>query len=210
MYQDLFGEGSFTGKGIYDVAVFERALQGVFEENRILSHDLLEGCYVRSSLLSDVLLYEEHPTQYYADVKRRHRWIRGDWQIGAWMLPFITAANGQINSNKLSALSRWKIADNLRRSLLPLTLVLLLLLGWTILGRPWFWTITVAIFMLSQPVATVAWQLIHKPAGLRFSTHLTEAGTHLGDICAALSRSLRSCLLKLINTAMQLYEPIGA
>ncbi len=182
VYQDLFGEGSFTGKGIYDVAVFEQALQGVFEENRILSHDLLEGCYVRSGLLSDVLLYEEHPTQYFADVKRRHRWIRGDWQIGAWMLPFVTGGNGRINSNKLSALSRWKIADNLRRSLLPLSLLLLLLSGWTVLNRPWFWTLTVVIFMLLQPVAIVVWQLIHKPTGLRFSTHLMEAGTYLRGI----------------------------
>ena len=83
VYQDLFGEGSFTGKGIYEVDAFEQALGGRFPENRILSHDLLEGCYVRSGSLSDVPLYEEYPSRYSADVSRRHRWIRGDWQIAA-------------------------------------------------------------------------------------------------------------------------------
>ena len=87
VYQDLFGEGSFIGKGIYDVDAFERALNGRFPENRILSHDLLEGCYARAGLLSDVQLYEEYPSRYSADVSRRHRWIRGDWQIARWLLP---------------------------------------------------------------------------------------------------------------------------
>src|SRR4030067_305860 len=85
VYQDLFGEGSFIGKGIYDVDAFERALKGRFPENRILSHDLLEGCYARAGLLSDVQLYEEYPSRYDADVSRRHRWIRGDWQLLQWL-----------------------------------------------------------------------------------------------------------------------------
>ena len=87
VYQDLFHEGSFIGKGIYDVDAFERALKGRFPENRILSHDLVEGCYARAGLLSDVQLYEEYPSRYSADVSRRHRWIRGDWQIARWLLP---------------------------------------------------------------------------------------------------------------------------
>jgi hypothetical protein len=84
IYQDLFREGSFTGKGIYEVDAFERTLGGCFPENRILSHDLLEGCYTRAGTLSDVPLYEEYPSRYSADVSRRHRWIRGDWQIAQW------------------------------------------------------------------------------------------------------------------------------
>ncbi|MCK7577298.1 MAG: hypothetical protein MZV65_16635 [Chromatiales bacterium] len=87
VYQDVFGEGSFIGKGIYDVDAFEQALNGRFPENQILSHDLIEGCYARSGLLSDVQLYEEYPSRYSADVSRRHRWIRGDWQIVRWLLP---------------------------------------------------------------------------------------------------------------------------
>jgi cyclic beta-1,2-glucan synthetase len=87
VYQDLFQEGSFIGKGIYEVDAFERALNGRFPENRILSHDLLEGCYARAGLLSDVQLYEEYPSRYSADVSRRYRWIRGDWHIARWLLP---------------------------------------------------------------------------------------------------------------------------
>src|ERR1035438_5182396 len=81
VYQDLFGEGSFIGKGIYDVDAFEQALKGRFPDNRILSHDLVEGCYARCGLLTDVQVYEEYPARYSADVSRRHRWIRGDWQL---------------------------------------------------------------------------------------------------------------------------------
>ena len=81
VYQDIFGEGSFIGKGIYDIDAFEAALNGYLPENKILSHDLIEGCYARSGLISDAHLYEEYPLNYRADVSRRHRWIRGDWQI---------------------------------------------------------------------------------------------------------------------------------
>src|SRR6185503_7670662 len=87
VYQDMFGEGSFVGKGIYDVDAFRRSLEGKLPENRILSHDLIEGCYARSGLISDVQLYEDTPSRYSADVSRRHRWIRGDYQIAQWALP---------------------------------------------------------------------------------------------------------------------------
>jgi hypothetical protein len=94
VYQDLFGEGSFIGKGIYDVDAFEHACKGRFPDNCILSHDLLEGCYARSGLLSDVLLYEDYPASYASDVRRHERWIRGDWQIASWLLPRVPAAEG--------------------------------------------------------------------------------------------------------------------
>ena len=94
VYQDVFGEGSFIGKGIYDVDAFELSLKGRFPENRILSHDLLEGCYARAGLLSDVELIESDPSLYSADVKRRQRWIRGDWQIAGWLLPSVPSADG--------------------------------------------------------------------------------------------------------------------
>ena len=87
VYQDLFGEGSFIGKGIYDVDAFDLAVGGRFPENRILSHDLLEGCYARAGLLTDVQVYEEYPSRYDEDVRRRYRWIRGDWQLWRWLLP---------------------------------------------------------------------------------------------------------------------------
>lgn len=181
VYQDLFGEGSFIGKGIYDVKVFEEAVNRRLPENRILSHDLLEGCYARSGLLSDVYLYEEGPSQYQTDVQRRHRWIRGDWQIGAWMLPFIMGRDGRAIANRLSALSRWKIFDNLRRSLIPLSLLLLLALGWSLLPLPWFWTSAVALILLLPVLAAALWQLLNKPKDLTLKAHLTETGASLRD-----------------------------
>ncbi len=182
VYQDLFGEGSFIGKGIYDVDIFEKAVNDKFQDNRILSHDLLEGVYARAGLLSDVLLYEENPSKYGIDVRRRHRWIRGDWQIGAWMFPFVSNPQGKLTKNPLSTLSRWKIMDNLRRSLLPVSLILLLLLGWSILPFPWFWTATVTIIILFAVMAAAGWQLINKPKDLDFKAHLAEVGKSVQSI----------------------------
>jgi hypothetical protein len=114
VYQDWFQEGSFIGKGIYDVAAFEQALAGRLPENAILSHDLLEGCYARSGLLTDVQLYEEYPTCYSADLSRRYRWMRGDWQVAGWLLPRVPDRDGHQRKNPLSKLSHWKFRD-LRR-----------------------------------------------------------------------------------------------
>ena len=172
VYQDLFAEGSFIGKGIYDVDAFERALKGRFPENRILSHDLLEGCYARSGLLSDVQLYEEYPSQYSADVSRRRRWIRGDWQLVPWLLPRVPGSSGRRQKNPLSALSLWKLFDNLRRSLIPAALTLLLLLGWTVLSPLWFWTPSVIGIILIPHLVTGVLDLLHKPSDVRLSQHL--------------------------------------
>lgn len=176
VYQDLFSEGSFIGKGIYDVEVFEQALSEVFPENRILSHDLLEGCYTRSGLLSDVFLYEHNPLEYDTDVKRHHRWIRGDWQIAAWILPFVPGSKGRVVKNTLSVLSKWKIFDNLRRSLLPISLLALLLIGWSILPFPWLWTLISSIIVLLPAIIASGWQLIKKPGDLSIKAHVTDVG----------------------------------
>ena len=152
VYQDVFGEGSFIGKGIYDVDAFERALSGRLPEDRILSHDLLEGCYARAGLLSDVQLYEEYPSRYSEDVSRRYRWIRGDWQLAGWLRQRVPGPNGRREKNPLSGLSQWKIFDNLRRSVVPVALTLLLLLGWTALSPPWFWTLCVIGIILIPSV----------------------------------------------------------
>lgn len=183
VYQDLFGEGSYIGKGIYDVDIFEQALDNEFQENRILSHDLLEGCYCRSGLLSNVVLYDESPAKYEADIKRQHRWIRGDWQIGAWMMPIVSNSKGQLTANKLSMLSRWKIMDNLRRSLLPLSLMLLLLAGWFILPFPWFWTLTVTFIVLLAVMAAAGWQLLNRPDDISVKAHLHDTAVLIRDIC---------------------------
>jgi cellobiose phosphorylase len=148
VYQDLFAEGSFIGKGIYEVDMFERVLEHRFPDNRILSHDLLEGCYARSGLLSDVEVFENSPTRYRDDARRRHRWIRGDWQLASWLLPWVPDAEGNRVRNPLGALSRWKILDNLRRSLVAPAWFGLLLIGWAALDVPWRWTgLVVALWL---------------------------------------------------------------
>lgn len=174
VYQDLFGQGSFIGKGIYDVAVFEQAMDRAFPENRILSHDLLEGCYVRSGLVSDVFLYDDNPAIYESDIKRSHRWIRGDWQIAAWMLPLVQNSHHILVKNRLSALSKWKIIDNLRRSLLPIALLSLLLMGWFVLPYPWLWTLVVTLIILLAAMAAAGWQMVHKPKDISLKNHLFE------------------------------------
>ena len=172
VYQDLFGEGSFIGKGIYEVDAFERTLKGRFPENRILSHDLLEGCYVRSGLLSDVMLYEEYPSRYNADVTRRHRWIRGDWQLVRWLLPNVPGPDAHLQKNPLSWLSQWKIFDNLRRSLVPAALTLLLLSGWTVLPSAWFWTLSVLGIILIPSLIASLLEVLQKPGDVLLSQHL--------------------------------------
>ncbi len=163
VYQDLFCEGSFIGKGIYDVDAFERVLGDRFPENRILSHDLLEGCYVRAGLLSDVQLYEEYPTEYSMDVSRRHRWIRGDWQIARWILPSVPASQGKKERNTLPVLCRWKLFDNLRRSVTPAALTLLLLSGWTLFSTPWFWTFAVAGLLFFPALLSLSVNVLNVP-----------------------------------------------
>jgi cyclic beta-1,2-glucan synthetase len=118
VYQDLFAEGSYVGKGIYDVDAFRQATAGRFPENLILSHDLVESGYARSALVTDVELHEDHPASFTAEMSRRHRWIRGDWQIAGWLLPRVLGTVRKARApNTLTAIAWWKIFDNLRRSL---------------------------------------------------------------------------------------------
>jgi len=184
VYQDLFGQGSFIGKGIYDVDAFERALKERFPENRILSHDLVEGFYARAGLLSDVPLYEEYPSRYSTDVSRRHRWIRGDWQIARWLLPGIPGPDARPQKNPLSMLSRWKIFDNLRRSLTAAALTLLMLLGWTLLPAAWFWTLAALGIILLPALMAVALNVLQKPGDVTLGQHLAAAARSARRHCA--------------------------
>lgn len=177
VYQDLFGEGSFIGKGIYDIDAFEQVLAGRLPENLVLSHDLLEGCYARSGLLSDVELVEDAPSRYDADVRRRHRWMRGDWQIAGWLLPRLRLPTQAAPvPNPLSALSRLKILDNLRRSLVPLALCLVFVLGWALLRPPWLWTLAGLAVVFLPGLAGVLTDLVRKPAELPWPRHLAAVG----------------------------------
>jgi cyclic beta-1,2-glucan synthetase len=135
VYQDLSGEGSYQGKGIYDVHAFSRLLSERFPEGWVLSHDLLEGAHVRVGLASDIELFDDFPPGYQGYSSRAHRWIRGDWQIAAWLLPWVPQLAGGRGRNPLSLIDRWKILDNLRRSLLPAASLGLLLLSWLISPR---------------------------------------------------------------------------
>lgn len=187
IYQDLFREGSFIGKGIYDVDAFESALHGRFPENAILSHDLLESCHARSALVSDVELYERHPHRYDVDIDRRHRWIRGDWQVTQWLLPRVPGPDARWIDNPLSALSLWKIFDNLRRSLVPVGLILFMVSTWLLLPEiGGYGALLVAAMILIPGWLAAVVQALRKPHDLPWSMHLREVtgsfGRHLGQI----------------------------
>ncbi|MEO5813315.1 MAG: glucoamylase family protein, partial [Rhodanobacter sp.] len=175
VYQDVFREGSFIGKGIYDVDAFELTLAGRFPENRILSHDLVEGCHARSGLLSDVQIFEEYPARYSADIKRRHRWIRGDWQLLPWLLPWAPTAHDGWRRNALTALSRWKILDNLRRSLVPTALLALLVFGWLWVTSVVSWTLAVLAMVLVPPLLAALLDLMQKSHDVQLGQHLRSS-----------------------------------
>ena len=176
VYQDVFGEGSFIGKGIYDVDAFERALNGRFPEDRILSHDLLEGCYARAGLLSDVQLYEEYPVPLQRGceppVSLDSRRLAARRMVAASASPDPTARR---EKNSLSGLSQWKIFDNLRRSVVPVALTLLLLLGWMALSPAWFWTLSVIGIILIPSLSAAIVELLHKPKDVTLGQHLDAA-----------------------------------
>ncbi|HJT32324.1 MAG TPA: glucoamylase family protein, partial [Pirellulales bacterium] len=185
VYQDLFGRGSFIGKGIYDVDAFEAAVGQTFPENQILSHDLIEGNYARCGLATDIELVDDFPARYHAYARREHRWVRGDWQLLPWLSTIFRSTKEHapcrerppwrsVNSESTSVrnarnategvpyidrgpaalplVERWKVFDNLRRSLVPPSLLLLLILGWTLdASTAWFWT-AVALAVLALPL----------------------------------------------------------
>ncbi|XZE19747.1 GH36-type glycosyl hydrolase domain-containing protein [Pirellulaceae bacterium SH449] len=181
VYQDLFHEGSFIGKGIYDVDAFAATTEKRFLENQILSHDLLEGCYARCGLVSDIQVYESYPNRYLSDVSRRHRWTRGDWQISGWGLPYILGPKNRCERNPLSLLSRWKILDNLRRSLLPCGLLLLLILGWLTTPPAWIWTGFVLAIVLIPAVLLSLFSAYRKAVDVPVWAHYRDVGNALSN-----------------------------
>ncbi|MBN1594457.1 cyclic beta 1-2 glucan synthetase [candidate division FCPU426 bacterium] len=202
-YQDLFQEGSFVGKGIYEAAVFQKVLAQRLPENRILSHDLLEGGYVRSGLVSDVVLYENYPNNYLADAKRRYRWIRGDWQIARWLMPTVPGCKG-VMRNALRMLYRWKIFDNLRRSLVGPATIALLLLGWLSGYRAALITMGVGLVYFLPPVLNACFAFVfRKMRELSFETHGR-------DTLQNLVRHLVMAWLGLAFLAFEVYCSLGA
>jgi cyclic beta-1,2-glucan synthetase len=172
VYQDLFGEGIYTGKGLYDVDVFEEALNGRVPENSLLSHDLFESIFARTALVSDIEFLDDYPAYYDTFAMRQHRWTRGDWQIAGWLRRRVRDADGHKQPNYISAISRWKILDNLRRSLLAPAIILLLLAGWTILpGSAWAWTLFALVTLAFPVYAHVTAGLLIHPRGVPWTSH---------------------------------------
>ncbi len=206
VYQDLFGSGNYIGKAIYSVDACLAVLDGTFAENQLLSHDLLEGSYARAGQLTDVQLLEDFPSGYDAYAQRQHRWIRGDWQIAEWVLPWVTGPAGRPIGNPLPLIARWKFLDNLRVSVVPLAATLLMILGWTVLpGRPLFWTVAALLpIMLPEFTGLVLNSGVH-PVGEPWLAYLRNVWR---DAFLGLSRALYLMALLLFEAGNNL-DAIG-
>ena len=170
VYQDLYGEGIFVGKGIYEVDTLHRVLDRRFPRNALLSHDLIEGAYARAGLVSDIQVIEDYPSHYNAHNRRKHRWLRGDWQIAEWINSRVPEESGQMVPNPLSVVSRWKILDNLRRSMVEPASFLLLLLGWLYLpGGPVRWTLATIAILFLPAACQLVFGLVNAVAQGKFS-----------------------------------------
>ncbi|UVC10461.1 protein ndvB [Rhizobium sp. TH2] len=183
IYQDLFGEGSFTGKGLYHVDAFQAALEGRIEENTVLSHDLLEGSFARSGLVTDLAFIEDFPVRYEVEASRQHRWARGDWQL----LPYIFGGKANV-----TALSRFKMLDNLRRSLMPGTWIVASLLGWCLLGPApaalWQMILIAALFV--GPVISLFTGVVPRQVGVSPESHARALINDVIDLMAQMGLSI--------------------
>lgn len=178
LYQDLFDEGSFTGKGLYDVDAFARATEGRIPENTVLSHDLFEGALARAALVTDVQVIEDFPIRYHVDAARQHRWIRGDWQL----LPFILSRH-----SGLDGLARFKMVDNLRRSLLPAAWIAGSVAGWLALdpGAAWLWQGLLVLTLFMGPVMGFNAGVVPGHPSVSTHRHLRVLGAEAVDVLSA-------------------------
>ena len=181
VYQDLFGEGSYSGKGIYDVDAFETALAGRVPDNAMLSHDLFEGVFARSGLVTDIEVIEEFPARYDVAAARHHRWARGDWQLLPWVLGLFKGPLG----GDVPAIGFWKMFDNLRRTLSPAAAIVALLAGWTLpLPGAFAWTAFVLLVLALPTLLPVAAALLPRHAGITTRSHLGALATDIGIAAA--------------------------
>ena len=191
VYQDLFGEGSYAGKGIYDVDAFEAALAGRVPESTLLSHDLFEGVFARAGLASDVEVVEEFPSRYDAAALRHHRWARGDWQLLPWILG--KGARADPVNGALSALGRWKMLDNLRRTLSAPAAILALLAGWALrFDAALVWTAFILTTIMLPTLVPVIGAVVPRHAGITVRSHLRALGA---DLWLALTLSALTVVL---------------
>ena len=202
-YQDLFGEGIFTGKGIYEVETLHAVLDRRFPRNALLSHDLIEGAYARAGLATDIELIDDYPSHYSAYSRRKHRWVRGDWQIVQWIFSRVPEESGRRVRNPISDISRWKVFDNLRRSLVDPFLFLLFVTGWMWLpGGPLYWTI-VSLLLLVFPT------LVQLGFGLGRALASGRKGG-AGEALAGFGRAMLVVLLNLVFLPHQTLLAIDA
>ncbi len=177
VYQDLFGEGSYTGKGIYDVDAFEAVLEGRVPENALLSHDLFEGLFARAGLVTDIDLFEEFPNNYEVAVRRNHRWVRGDWQLLPWILGRAGSQSGNKQRARIPAPGRWKMLDNLRRSLFAPSSFLLGVAAWTLPNvSALLWTSLFVAAIALPSFMPVLDGLIPRRQGFSKRSHLRATG----------------------------------
>ncbi|HVF49440.1 MAG TPA: glucoamylase family protein [Pyrinomonadaceae bacterium] len=199
VYQDLFGEGSYTGKGLYEVDAFERALNDRVPENSLLSHDLFEGLYARCALVTDIELLDDYPARYDTYAMRQHRWTRGDWQIARWLLPRVPDAARRPVRNRLPLISRWKILDNLRRTLAAPAALLWLLMAWTLVGGPpALWSLFILVVLAFPVYAHLTTSLLMHPRG-------TSLSGHFRSVWADTLTNTRQVALTLVFLAHQAY-----
>ena len=202
-YQDLFGEGIFTGKGLYDVDAFRASVDGRVPDDALLSHDLFEGLYARTALVSDVEVVDDYPANVLAHARRQHRWVRGDWQILAWLFPVVPTHEG-FAKNTLPLLSQWKILDNLRRSLVAPSLLALFGAAWTVLpGLPFVWTL--------GGLAVVGFPLLASLAQLLRGSRADEpARVHVRGVVEDLSTAFAQAVLTLVFLPYHAWEMVHA
>ena len=206
VYQDLFAEGVYIGKALYDVDAFEAALAGRIPDNRMLSHDLFEGLYARTALATDVELLDDQPSGYAVHAGRQHRWVRGDWQLASWLLPWVPRRGGGTRPNDLPVLGRWKIFDNLRRSLLAPSMVALLVLAWLAMPRTaGVWMGVVAVALTTPIFARLATALV-RPDDRAWSPAFF--GTLWGDLRANFLQVLLATTL-MLDQAILMLDAIG-
>ncbi len=187
VYQDLFGEGSYAGKGIYDIDAFEAALAGRVPDSTLLSHDLFEGIFARAGLASDVEVVEEFPARYDVAALRHHRWARGDWQLLPWIVGYGPGAGTGRTHDTVPAIGRWKMLDNLRRTVsAPACTAALLASGGLPLRGAAVWIGFVLSTILLPAFIPVASAILPRRAGITARSHLGALGA---DLCAALAQS---------------------
>ncbi len=193
VYQDLFGEGSYTGKGLYDVDALTSALTGCVPENALLSHDLFEGSLARVALVTDIEVFDDYPSRYDTYAKRQHRWARGDWQLLRWLSPFARDDRGRKFSSRLTPSARWKMLDNLRRTLVAPALLLSFAAGWALLPGSAIWWTVFLLFVFAFPTyAHIVASLVRYPRWITLGGQLRCAGR---DSLAAAAQALLSITL---------------